>query len=1152
MKKYIRSGCMLLVLLISKNYHPLFSYSNIPDIPIIDDHIIDARVIDVEQDYIGQAEQFIDDCVDLGLHAKTAAQVQEIEELADVGLRSIIGQAVDSESKPIGVKFNKTAFSNNNLYLGADEMPPDETYALARATVQAVRGTDGKLVNHVEVVALAQDEGTKVNGVEEAHPLKGQIIDHLTLMGKRYPVATIAVSDGSTLNKVVLVTDEVTGKNVLTNKTHELKDAADTLLEDKQIVGALAASSDTIFLAIPPSAADFGADNSGFVRLKKATDQANGLEMQKRDGTIGQDFTYKLNLDAHTLGQTYPISPLKNTEQVQISFTPDPMKCQFITGAAVGPDVDMYWDSSLNRLYIGLGEVAGDMEKKGGVLCVLVGRIDPKTNTMIINPIIPFDTAPQLLPLNDLTRIVGFQSDKASKIQASAFKIRTMNTSTGKNYLIVNGGVDTLANAARLNPLVSALPLVPTKKTPTKDNDAQDIGLLANKNNRSLVAKNAAQLLTKNDLETQVGMSPAYLGHNLTAFEKDKPPAPPVCNRGFLNQPQIIDMNVVGDTVYVSLAGQRDGMSREEQGIFASTAIFDEQGTVRAWTPWERQMGRIEPVYGFGVDTASQNIFYLDDSKESIKATQWGRGDFTISASGGIHNASPLATVLDGFTQSLTMSATFGPVYNIVNFDDETPGFKAYAKEKEFAPFSMMVATGNQKVALVQTGVRDGTNVFQQTEQFIAGDTKTLTNNNVFIFNDEALKGAKKTGNAAKDAKLPQGIGQIVTAEVSRIPLSDKAFTSECNGWIFVGGTQGIAVLKDSFGAGWETNKGKGLDQLRTGNQVFTNIFPGKGYSFLQLKDSSNTNLFNDTRSLLSDGKYLYIVTSNKVFRYEINAADFVTGKIAQERLKEIINRDLSLDENGNKFLTNAQLSNLLVVDKTTNARRFLLATSKGLWLSNNALTDNGDVMLESSTGSALENLAWTNKIGNAAGTGSSLDIPFPLGQVTDVQLIAARRGSHFNGDILDTNLQVRAADEANKNLSVYRFNVQKQDDPQKQGSSKVFVKAFKEPYFTDTVLDYNKVVQETKRTKEFYKIGTLDAGVATGLDDPLNVPSGFNVQAIPLRPNPSYFLQANQDKSAIDLNQKIRFNDRFAKFVRDTTSGAVYVPGLFGVAVNE
>ena len=1148
-KRFIRSGCILFLMLVSKSYQPIFSY-----LDILDTHIVDTRIIEVEEDCIEQAEQFIDDCSQLGLQAQTPEQIHEIEVFADMGLRAIIGQAGDTSSTntSVGIKFNKTAFSNNNLYLGADEVPSDGTFSLARATVRAVRGDDGQLSNHVAVIALAQEQSTTVNGIEGPSPLNGQIVDTLTLMNKRYPVATIPTNSGDTRNTVILLTDELSGTLVLTNSSDQLVDAADKMLTGTQSVAGLAASSDTIFLAVPASDGNFGDENSGFLRFKKTSNPADGLQMQKRDGSVGQDFAYKLNLDAHTIGQSYPISPLKDTEQVQVSFTVDPMQCPYITGASIGPDVDMYWDSSLNRLYIGLGEVAGDMENKGGVVCVLVGRVDPKTNTMIIEPIIPLDTAPQLLPLNDLTRIVGFQSDKASKVQASAFKIRTMNTSTGKNYLIINGGVDNLADAARLNPLVFALPLVPTKKTLLKDNDDASIGLLANKNNRSLPAINASQLLTKNDVETQVGMSPAYLGHNLSAFEKDKPPAPPVCMRTFLNQTQIVDMNIVGDTVYVSLSGQRDAMSREEQGIFASTAIFDEQGVVRAWTPWERQMGRIEPVLGFGFDTASQNFFYLDDDQTTIKVTQWGRGDFSLTASNGIHNGKPLATVLDGGKQSLTQSATFGQVYNMINFDDETPGFKAYVKEKEFAQFSMMIATGNQKVALVQTGARDGTGVFQQTEEFVASNTQMPLSNNVFIFNDDVLRGAKLTGNAVNDAKLPKGIGQIVTAEVARIPLSDKAFTSQGNGLVFVGGTQGIAVLKDPFGFGWSTDKNKGLDQLRPADPKLAYVFPGKGYSFLQLKDSTNTNQFNNTRRLVSDGKYLYIMTDKRVFRYEMNVADFGHGRIAPERLKEIVNVDLSLDENGNKFLANAQLSGFLVVDKTANARRFLLATSKGLWLSNNALTDNGDVMLTSTTGTALANLAWTNKLGNAAGTGSPLDIPFPLGQVVDLQLTCARRGGGFNGDILDSNVQVRAADNANKILSVYRFNIQKQDDPQKTGSSKVFVKAFKEPYFKDTVLDSRKVIQEFNRTKEFYKIGTLNPGVVQQLDDPLTISRAFNVQAVPVIPNPAFFLKANQDKSAIDLDQKIRFNDRFVKFVRDTASGAVYVPELFGVAVNE
>lgn len=1130
---------MVLVILFWFCNQPLFLFSIISDIS--------------EQELIDCAEELIDDCVAAQKQATTQDELDALEQWANLELRSLIGEAVDSESKSLGVKFNATAFSNNNFYCGASEMPPDETYALARASVQNVRAEDGTVSKKVVVVALAQDEGTKVNGAEASSTLKGQVIDTLTLMGKRYPVATIAMSDGSTLDKVILLNDELFGKDLRTNNTHELHDAADKALADGQKIADIAASSDTIFLAVPPSGGDFGAENSGFVRFKKGSVATKGLEMQKRDGSVGQDFAYKLNLDAHTIGQKYPISPLKDSEQVQISFSIDPMKCPYITGAQVDAPVDMYWDSKLNRLYVGLSGVSGDMDQKGGVFSVLVGRVDPTTNTMVMQPIVSFEFAQQSLPSNDLTRIVGFQHDRASKVQASAFKVRTMNTSTGKDYVIINGGVELNTNSAKLNPLVSALPLVPTKNGFTKNNDAKYIGLLASTQNRSSVAKNVSQLLSKNDLESKVGFNPGYLAHNLSAFQKDPAPQPPVCEmRKFLNQTEIVDMNVVGDTVYISTAGMRDATAREEQGIFASTAIFDEQGTIRAWTPWERVMGNIESVLGFGLDTATQNYFYLDSSQQMIKVTQWGSGDFTTTDSGGIHNQKPLSTVLDGFPQSLTGTQTFGAVYNLVNFDDETPGFKAYTPEKEFAPFSMMVATGNKKVALVQTGKRDMSNVFQQTREFITGDKTTQTQNNVFIFNDEALKGATLTGNAAKDAKLPKGIGQIVTAEVSRTPLISQPFISEGKGWLFVGGTKGIAAFKDLFGFGWSTNKNAGLSQLVSGDAQQTYAFPGKGYLFVQLFDTNGINLFNDTRKLVADGKYLYIMTSKKIWRYEMNEEDFGTGKIASERLVLIIDVDESRDAQGNKFLEGQQLSDVLILDKTTNARRFLLATSNGVWINNNPLTDNGDVVILMQSLPPLESLAWTNKISNVAGTGSVDDQPFPLGQVVNLQLIPARRGGGFNGDTLDANLYVRAADQTNKTLAVYRFNIQNQDDPQNAGTKKVFVKAFKEPYFRDTVLDENKIVQEANRTKEFYKIGTMDPQVALVLDDPLEVPLGFSAQAVPLVPNPAFFVQANQDNSAIDFKQKIRINDRFPKFVHDTASGAVYVPGLFGVAVNE
>lgn len=1132
----------LLMIVIWLSSQPIFIFSEIID---------DA--------YELEANLFIEDYLASYRENLTPEEIFELESLGEVGIRSLIGQAVDSESKPLGIKFGNTAFSNNSFYVGASEVPSaDETYALARASVQKVRNDNGTVSNQVKVIPLAGDD-VKINGEQGTNPLKGQIVDSLGLMSGRYPALTIPMDGGSTLNKVIVLNDELLGKDLVTNATQELMDAANKQLADKQSVVALAASSDTVFLAIPPSGGDFGADNSGFIRFKKDPDISKGLEMQRRDGSVGQDFAYKLNLDAHKLGQPYPISPLKDSEQVQVSFTIDPTMCPYITGAQVGSDADMYWDKKLNRLYVGLSSVTGDMDQKGGALAVLVGRVDPATNVMVMQPIIPFDFIAASLPNNDLTRIVGFQHDKASKVQASAFKVRTMNTSTGKDYVILNGGVDLVANNAKLNPLVWALPLVPSKKSFTQNNEEKYIGLLASSSNRAMIAKNVSQLLSKNDLETQVGASPGYLAHNLNAFEKDAPLEPPVCDtRKFLNQTQIMDMHVVGDTVYVATAGTRDAMAREEQGIFASTAIFDEQGIIRAWTPWERVMGRIEEVLSFGVDTATLNYFYLDSSQQIIKVTQWGLGDFTSTDDDGIHNTKPLATVLDGFPKSLTGTQTFGPVYNLVNFDDETPGFKPYTKEKEFAPFSMMVATGNQKVAFIQTGKRDANKVFQQTGQFITGDKQTPSNNNVFIFNDQGLKGAPLTGNAVKDALLPKGIGEIVTAEVSRVPVDQKLVTQQGKGWVFVGGTMGLAVCKDLFGFGWSTNKNGGLDQLAAGTSQQVYAFPGKGYNFIQLFDAHGTNIFLDVRKLIADGTYLYIVTSKKIFRYQMDESDFSTGKIAAERLKIIVDTSLSLDENNKQFLFGHQISDILILDKTFNARRFLISTSVGVWINNNPLTENGTVIVNNQEVDPLSNLAWTNKVGNAAGTGSGDDLPFALGQVVNLHMIPTHRGGGFNGDVLDANVYVRAADQTNSSLSVYRFNVQNQEDPKNKGTQKVFVKAFKEPYFRDTILDYQKNVQEGNRTKEFFKVGTLSPQTAVVLDDPLALPTEFNENDLKNlliaahAVNPNFFLRANQDKSAIDFKQKISNHERYPQLVHDTASGAIYTPGFFGVAVNE
>lgn len=1053
--------------------------------------------------------------------------------------RSLIGEVHDEEDKVVEVKFGPTAFFNNNFFCGATNVPADGSYSLSRASIVLGLDDNSNLVYKTKIYPLASTittsgEETKVNGDAGNHPLNGKIVDNLKLMNLRFPVATIQMEADSTLETVILITNDQSGQSVFTNKAHELHDAADVKLSETQKISSVAVSSDTIFLAIPASGGDFGAVGSGFVRFKKSNDDKLGLQMQSRNGSVAQDFAYRLNIEPHSTQKKYPVSPLLETEQVQVSFTDDPSGCPYITGAFVGPIVDMHWNKKLKRLYVGLGQVTGENRRKGGVVSVLVGRVDEASNTMIMHPIFPFDYAKKLFPSNDISRIVGYFHSDASRMIASALKVRTMSTSTGQEYLIVNGGVDRLYDKARLSPLVWALPLVPQKLTQTKDNEEKYIGLLASKNNRSIVVTRQKDLFSSNDRETIVGVSPAYLDHNVTATGDDPAPDPlPPC-MAFLEQTEITDMNVVGDSVFVSVSGIRDEGSRKEQGIFKSTALFSENGNIRAWTPWERVMGRIESVLGFGVDTDTQNYFYLDDGQSSVKVTQWGKGDLTLTDSGGIHNGKPLSTILDGFVGS---NRIFGSVYGLFNFDDETVGFQPYSPHKEFAQFSMMVATGHQKIAIIETGKRNGSNVFQQTGEFVVADGKDPLSQNVYIFNDNALKNIEK----------------IYAAEVARSPLPIDKYVCDGNQWLIVGGSGGIAVLQDLFGYGWITSKGHGLVRLATGTQQDFAVFPGKGYSFKQLFDSSGNNIFKETRKLVSDGKFLYIITNRQVWRYEMNDEDVRNGKIAKERLVLIFDATLSRDENGGFFLQNNRIVDFLLVDVSPDARRFLLFTSRGIWLNLYALKDDGTSAHSIPVLSAIDGLAWSNRIGNDGGKGSDLDVPFELGSIASVELISSSRGGKFINNKLDANIYVRAGNEQNTELAMYRFNIQPLDDLQNPGSGKVFVRAFKEPYFNGEVFDLQSLqVKEENRTRYFYRIGKIKQQAAISFGEPLNIPFSFNNYAVPFEPKPEFFDQAGLDNSSIDLKQEITFGTSFPKFVRDTASGAVYVSGFFGVAVNE
>ncbi len=269
-------------------------------------------------------------------------------------------------------------------------------------------------------------------------------------------------------------------------------------------------------------------------------------------------------------------------------------------------------------------------------------------------------------------------------------------------------------------------------------------------------------------------------------------------------------------------------------------------------------------VAGFGIDPNTNMAWYLEgENKKIAKVTLWNGGDAATAADGGVHDTAPLSTALT--------EETFGQINSLVTFDGETVGFKAPTNKHD--ELNVMVATGNGKVALIDAGHLKargaGIDIFETTKQFVNFNPGAAVDVAAYIF-DGSLAANTTTARAAADLA---NLGQIVTAELARKALAD-------NGWLFAGGQGGVAVLAQANGKGFD---GTALAQLKgTGGD-----YPGDAaWAWKQIaKKRDDTTLLNitDVRKLMADGKYLYILTRDKLQRLLLHVDTFKDGKLRDD-----------------------------------------------------------------------------------------------------------------------------------------------------------------------------------------------------------------------------------------------------------------------------
>jgi|GEM_PF-4676002 len=465
-----------------------------------------------------------------------------------------------------GVSFSKGSGAYGDFYLIANgQLLPDydKAYALTRMADPSQNKKDGTFAIPVPVglikptLAYVNEESGSV-----VHPMYGKEINDITMF-EHEPLMRY---DSRDLALIPYVAYQY--------KKGGFLDTSRLLINDRLLVDAHGAAAGSV-----------GCFSAGAVTLAKDTKSSSETKADEKDESAsiknyvrGQVFAaVTRNASSSFEGESgdgicllhITNAGLKVKEASQITKSMIQIGSRgTITGVS-----SLYWDTQLQRLYVGLSIT-------GGGVGVLVGRVEGQS--LVFEPIISATDGSNSSSIWDTKDYVVAQNASAS---LSFPHMKVMHTSTNQSYLIVVGGTQS-------GETVTAVPLV--RSAVSGDGaHAHNVGKLAQKDNLLLRAESGKpeQLLVDGSDASLVG------SHDVVD--------------------RITDLKVVGDTVFASVAGA----TSEERGIFQSTALFDENGVITRWSKWSRVMGAADNVYSFSLSTTGIFLYLTGASatnKDSV------------------------------------------------------------------------------------------------------------------------------------------------------------------------------------------------------------------------------------------------------------------------------------------------------------------------------------------------------------------------------------------------------------------------------------------------------------------------------------------------------------------------------------------------------
>jgi len=409
--------------------------------------------------------------------------------------------------------------------------------------------------------------------------------------------------------------------------------------------------------------------------------------------------------------------------------------------------------------------------------------------------------APETVFTNKADAIVGIKKPNA---RVSASLVKTMTTSTALHYLLVLGGSTNSDNQ------LFALPLI---------NGGEYIGTIANKHaipqdiflNTNSVAKFVNRIIDT------PATTPDEMTHTTDVAAQ--------VGGGPLNAGAITDIVVRDDTVFAYVGASSIGAT----GIYSSQALFDQHGKIKAWTAWQRAGGTTDQTFFGALNVYEGNILFATGSNNTtintVQRTNWSNGN--------PQGLLPVTEFINNY-----FFATNGGIQSMSTFLPSTPGLHDIA---------LLSMGGIGQVALIQTGT---------TTETLLIPTSATEFSEIQIFNNGTITEDVNATIVLVSGGALDDIGPITASAIG---------TDGTTGWFFVGGSNGLAVLSDENGNGWD---------------IFENQLASHLTGITQGMSFKKIGSYSFVKKIICDGTFLYIITHNVVDRIDLTTVDFASNTL--------------------------------------------------------------------------------------------------------------------------------------------------------------------------------------------------------------------------------------------------------------------------------